>query len=282
MDDWFDETLYPDYRQRIRIGRVIHRTRTAHQDLVVLETAAFGRVLALDGVVQLTERDEFAYHEMLAHVPLVAHGAARRVLIIGGGDGGTLREVLKHDDVEQATLVEIDAGVIDLCREHLPAIAGGAFDDPRAEIVIADGTRFVAETDRRFDVIISDSTDPLGPAEVLFAPPFYADCRRRLAPGGVLVTQNGVPFMQGDELRNSVRALRPLFADVSCYLVPVPTYVGGFMALGWAGLDAATRETPPEEIARRYAARRLETRYYNPDVHAAAFALPNFVRALLD
>jgi spermidine synthase len=279
--DWYDERLYEDYRQGLRVERVLHREQTEHQDLIIFENARFGRVLALDGVVQTTEGDEFVYHEMLAHMPVIGHGRARHVLIVGGGDGGALREVLRHRSVERAVMVEIDGSVIEMCREYLPKHSAGAFDDPRAEIVIADGAAFAAETERRFDVVIIDSTDPAGPGEVLFSETFYGDCKRCLNPGGVIVTQNGVPSMQGSEVTNSHQRLGAHFADVSFYVAPVPTYAGGFMALGWASDDARLRATPLEELEARYAAAAIETRYYNPEIHRAAFALPNYVRALM-
>src|SRR5690606_3237688 len=160
---------------------------------------------------------------MMAHVPILAHGEARRVLIVGGGDGGMAREVLRHASVEHVTMVEIDAGVVQFSKKYLPSLSAGAFDDPRLDLVIADGAAFVAETDRRFDVAIIDSTDPIGPGEVLFTDTFYGRAKRCLAEGGVLVTQNGVPFMQGAELGNTMRAFRALFADAACYIASVPT-----------------------------------------------------------
>jgi len=279
--DWHEETLHDDVRQRLRMSRVLYREKTAVQELVIFENATLGRVLALDGVIQTTEGDEHAYHEMLVHVPILAHGAVADVLIIGGGDGGCLREVLKHD-VERAVLVDIDSGVIDLCRTWLPTLSDGAFDDPRAHVEIADGAAFVADSTARFDLIIVDSTDPIGPGAVLFGAAFYADCRRRLRPGGILVTQNGVPFLQGSELVDSHRRLARLFADVAFYLTVVPTYNGGAMTLGWASDRREHRTVSREMLAARYDAAGLATRYYNPDVHQAAFALPNFIRAMLD
>jgi spermidine synthase len=278
---WYDETLHDDYRQSLRIDRVLHREKTAHQDLIIFENARFGRVLALDGAIQTTEGDEYVYHEMLVHVPVLGHGRATDVLIVGGGDGGALREVLRHRSVERAVLVEIDESVIALCREHLPGHSAGAFDDPRAEIVIADGAAFVAETARRFDVIVIDSTDPIGPGEVLFSQAFYGGCKRCLKPGGVLVTQNGVPSVQGEEVTNSHERLGAHFTDVAFYLAPVPTYSGGFMAFGWASDDVAARETPLETLEARTAEAGIETRYYNPAIHRASFALPNDVRKLM-
>jgi spermidine synthase len=172
--------------------------------------------------------------------------------------------------------------VIALSRQWLPTLSQGAFDDPRARIVIADGASYVKETAERFDVIVVDSTDPHGPGAVLFTADFYGDCKRCLNPGGVLVTQSGVPFFQADELGEGRRRLARHFRDAGCYLAAVPTYYGGFMALGWATDDAALRQVPVETLAERYRAAGIATRYYNPEIHCAAFALPNFVRTLLD
>lgn len=279
--NWFEESLHKGYHQRLEITRVLLEEKSDHQGLMIFENPIFGRVLVLDGIVQVTERDEFFYHEMLAHVPVMAHGNAKRVLIIGGGDGGILREVLRHP-VDQATLVELDRTVIDLCRDYMPALSDGAFDNARTELVIGDGLKFTAETDQKFDVIIVDSTDPIGPGEVLFTPEFYRDCKRRLTDGGVLVTQNGVPFFQPDEVRNTWRRLGPVFSDVGFYTVPVPTYVGGLMTLGWATDNNDLRRTPVEILSERASAAGLKTRYYTPEVHAAAFALPGYISDLLN
>jgi spermidine synthase len=276
----FEGPLSQEYTQSFEISRVVFEKKTDFQDLIIFETPAFGRVLALDGIVQVTEKDEFAYHEMLVHVPLFAHGNAARVLIIGGGDGGVLREVLRHD-VESATLVELDKSVIDICRRHLPMISNGAFDDPRCHLVVANGCAFAAETDRTFDIIIVDSTDPVGPGEALFSEAFYGDCQKRLAAGGVIVTQNGVPFFQPLEVTNTYRRLKSLFADVGFYVTAVPTYVGGLMALGWASNDESLRMLPVDVLCQRFAAAGFETGYYTPQVHLGAFALPPFVTALM-
>ncbi|CAN0534227.1 unnamed protein product, partial [Laminaria digitata] len=171
-ETWFSETLHPGFQQRFEISKILFRSQTELQDLVIFENPYFGRILALDGVIQTTERDEPCYHEMLAHVPILSHGDAREVLIVGGGDGGALRDVLKHKSVKRATMVEIDRSVVDMCAEYMPSLSDGAFDNTRTDIVIADGVKFVAETDRRFDVIIIDSTDPIGPAIPLFSDEF--------------------------------------------------------------------------------------------------------------
>lgn len=278
----FVETLYDSYGQRFSIDEVFFESRTEHQHLLIFHNAKFGRVMALDGVVQTTERDEFYYHEMLAHVPLFAHGAARRVLIVGGGDGGLLREVVKHREVEEVTQVEIDGSVVEMAKTWLPDHSRGAFDDPRFELVIADGAEFVRTAERRFDVILVDSTDPIGPGEVLFSTEFYRNCDALLAPGGVLVNQNGVPFMQLDEVRKTARAFRELFADWHFYGVAVPTYVGGIMTLGWATQEPTLRTVPLEVLEARFADAAIDTRYYTPAVHRGAFALPRFVEEAIE
>ena len=245
---WVNETLHPGWGQRFQVTRELARVRSAFQDIHLVETSSHGRVMLLDGAVQITEADEFIYQEMIAHVPLFAHPDPRQVLIIGAGDGGVLRRVLQHPGVQRATMVEIDSEVIRLAREFLPAIGGDAWDDPRAELRVGDGIEHVAQAaDGSVDVIIVDSTDPVGVGEVLFTDAFYRDCARILSPHGIIVNQCGVPFLQAEELRASSERRRRAFRHVSAYVVAVPTYVGGFMTLGIASqhplagrVDAAT------------------------------------------
>jgi spermidine synthase len=283
MERWVEETLHGGFRVRLKADRVLFDTETEHQHLVIFENSDFGRVMMLDGIVQLSTKDEFVYHEMMSHVPLFAHGEAKKVLIIGGGDGGVLREVLRHPEVASATLCEIDQSVIDLCREHFPEVSAGAFDEARARVVIADGTKLVAETDERFDVIMVDSTDPIGPGAVLFTKEFYADCRRALAPGGILVTQNGLPFLQGPELKQSVGYFRDLFDDAFAYLATTPSYFGGSMSFGWATDNKKLRHHDLETIEQRHeTAGGFPTRYWRPDMQLAAFALPSYIRDLVE
>jgi spermidine synthase len=277
MKNRFDETLYHAYRQVFDVDEVYFEQKTEHQHLIIFHNAQFGRVMALDGVVQTTEADEFIYHEMLAHVPILAHGGVRRVLIIGGGDGGLLREVARHRALEQITMVEIDPSVTEMSRQYLPNHSQGAFDDPRLRLVFDDGAKFVASDDGQYDVVIVDSTDPVGPGEVLFERPFYRDCKSRLTPGGVIVTQNGVAFMQLDEAIATAKSFSGLFADWHFYMAAVPTYFGGNMAFGWGSDNAALRQVPVATIGERYRSAGIKTRYYNPGVHTGAFALPQFV-----
>jgi spermidine synthase len=278
---WFDEVLHDGVGQRLEIEEVLYEGHTGFQDIKILRNKKFGRIMTLDGVVQTTEGDEFVYHEMFAHVPLLAHGNAKRVLIIGGGDGGLLEEVLKHP-VEHVTEVELDGGVVEVSKQYLPSICRNAYDDPRVNLVIGDGAKFVAETSETFDLVLVDSTDPVGPGAVLFTHEFYSHCKRCLKPGGVLVTQNGVPFVQGDELQSSVGHFRSLFAEGSAYVISCPTYALGFMALGWATDDVDLRRQSVATIQARFDALNIETQYYNPAIHVAAFALPNFIGKLID
>ena len=282
MDEWSEEVLHDDLRIKFRIDRLLFDSETEHQRLKLFESKSFGRVLTLDSVVQTTTSDEFIYHEMMAHLPILAHGRAKRVLIIGGGDGGMAEEVLKHESVEHVTMVEIDPGVVEFSKQYLPEICKGAFDDPRLDLVIADGAKFVAETDERFDVAIIDSTDPIGPAEVLFTETFYGNVKRCLSKGGIVATQNGVPFLQTAELTSTLAAFRKLFRDPTCYLATVPTYVGGPMAFGWGTDDESLRQVTEEELARRFEASGIETRYYTPAVHKAAFALPPYIQDMIE
>ncbi len=271
------ETLHRGFGQHFEIDEVLFEQKTEHQHLIIFNNSAFGRVMALDGVIQTTERDEFVYHEMLTHTPIFAHGAVKRVLIIGGGDGGILREVLKHQAVEHVTMVEIDAKVVEMCTTYLPNHSAGAYDDPRLNLVISDGRDFVANTEQRFDVIISDSTDPIGPGESLFTSAFYQGCKNCLNEGGVLVTQNGVCFLQLDEVTTTYQRLAPYFADRSFYHAAVPTYYGGSMTFAWASDNASLRQVELATLQTRFAQSGIKTRYYNPAVHVGAMALPQYV-----
>ena len=273
---WY-ETLHAGFGQYFTVDKVLYREKTEHQDLIIFENAAFGRVMALDGVVQTTERDEFIYHEMLTHVPLLAHGNAKKVLIIGGGDGGMLREVSRHAGLEQITMVEIDAGVVEFCRQYLPNHSADAWDDPRFRLVIDDGVNFVTQTSEKFDVIISDCTDPVGPGESLFTSEFYAGCKRCLNENGIFVAQNGVCFLQQDEAVTSHRKLGHYFSDVSFYQAAIPTYYGGIMTFAWASDNPALRQLDVATLQARFASAGLNCRYYNPTIHTGSFALPQYL-----
>jgi spermidine synthase len=280
---WIPETLFDPLglRMNFAVEQVLYETQTAHQHLVLFQHQYFGKVLMLDGVTQVTTRDEFIYHEMMTHVPILAHGKAKEVLIIGGGDCGIAEEVLKHKSIERLTQVEIDASVVEFSKQHFPEFTEPVLANKSFNLVIDDGMAFVEGTKQRFDVIIVDSTDPEGPGAVLFTFAFYAACKRCLTRGGVMVTQNGVPFLQPDELVKSVDSFRKLFKDASCYVASIPTYVGGHMAMGWATDNQALRRRSVKTIAERYdRAGRFSTKYWTPEVQQAAFALPRFITEL--
>lgn len=279
-DQWIEETLYDNWGQRFRVKQELARTTSPFQDIVVFESESHGRVLLLDGVVQITEGDEFVYQEMLTHVPLFTHAAPRNVLIIGAGDGGVLRRVLEHPGVEKAVMVEIDGAVIELSKKYLPNIAGDAWNDPRAEVIVGDGIDYVTRAaDASFDAIIVDSTDPIGVGEVLFTDSFYEHCARVLTAEGLIVNQCGVPFMQADELHETSLRRAKFFPHVSAYVAAVPTYVGGFMTLGIAskGKSPAGQDVAAVRACAEAAGILGKTQYWTPEIHVGAFNLPPYI-----
>jgi spermidine synthase len=282
MERWIAETFHPDWRPTIRADKVLFEEKSEHQDIVIFENAFWGRVLILDGVFQLTTRDEFVYHEMIAHVPLISLERPRRVLIIGGGDGGVLREVLKHPSVERATLVEIDRNVIDTAAKYFPEIGKKAYADKRTNVVIADGRKFVSETDERYDAVLVDSSEPVGPSAVLHTKAFFADCKKLLKRGGILTTQSSLPFHTPKHLLATTKAFRQIFADATPYAFTQPCYFGGEFTAVWGSEDAALRRLPLATIARRTQRRGLKTRYWTPEIQLATFMLPGYIRAIAD
>jgi spermidine synthase len=252
-----------------RARRRLVSEKTRFQKIDIYQTDSFGRVLLLDGLVQTTEKDEFFYHEMLVHPAMMSHPSPENVLVIGGGDGGALREVLRYP-VKSAVLVEIDARVIEVCRKWFPGLAR-SFADPRAELAVEDGNRYIRKTDRRFDVIVVDSSDPVGPSAILHQKGFFAALKERLRPGGLIVAQAGSPLFHLDHLRVKRRFLERLFKRALYYLSPVPTYPGGL----WCYALLSDR-IDPLEIRRRRPPKKLK--YYNPDIHRAAFSLPEFLK----
>ncbi len=283
MTQWTEEVdpVRGDFRVQLRVERVLFEQQTEHQHILLIENETYGRVLLFDGIAQVAENDQFIYHEMLTHVPVLAHGAVRSALVIGGGDGGALEELFKHGGIERVDLVEIDGTVVEMAKTHLRAVCGTAFEDPRLRLTIGDGVEFVADSTDTYDLILIDSNDPTAEANVLYSEPFYRHCAARLAPGGVLVSQNALPFFNRDWLRKPIARLRKIFADVGCYQVAVPSFYGGFMAFSWASADTSLRHLEREELEARFAAAGLDTGYYTPETHRAAFALPPYVSDML-
>jgi spermidine synthase len=278
MAKWFRET-YPNVGAQLGIEylEILHSEKTKFQKISVLQTTHFGKMLLIDDLVMLTERDEFVYHEMIAHVPINVHPNPQRVLVIGAGDGGTLRELLRHSEVKQLDLVEIDKRVYDVSRKYFPELSS-AFDDERVTCYWEDGVSFVKETENEYDIIIVDSTDPFGPGEGLFTTDFYTDCYNRLSSIGILVNQSESPQWTADYVRGINNKLSAIFPVFTFYQAFIPTYPSGHWLFGFASksLDPIDDQKP-----NRWTEKNLKTNYYNVDVHRGAFALPNFVRDLM-
>lgn len=271
---WVDEVYQDIVRTSFKLKKRLFKGKSPFQTVEVVETAGHGKLLLIDGMTMVSERDEFVYHEMIAHPALFLHPKPRRVLVIGGGDGGTVREVLRHKTVENCTLVEIDGLVVSASRKYIPQTAG-ALSDRRARVLIADGVNFVAETDEKFDVVIVDSTEPFGPAAELFGPAFYKNVKRLLTEDGVVASQAGSPFYEISTIKNLFKITTKIFPVVEVCLFNNLTYPGGLWAFTFAtkGLHPL-RDFKPARVK----ASGLRLRWYNADVHAACFALPNFLK----
>ena len=284
QDDWAMEAWTPHVHCRFRVRERLFTARSPYQRIDIVDTVEFGRMLLLDHTVQTTERDEWAYHEMLAWVPLMAHPRPKRVLIVGGGDGGLLRAALAHPDVEEAVQVEIDRLVVEACRAHMPRLSQGAFDDPRARVVYEDAFTFLERVEEPFDVALLDTTDPIGPAERLFTAEFYGRVADALGEEGVAAAQSGSPWFQPEVVARSVRAMRSAFPRVRVYLGSVPAYPGGLwtFTLGTRGRDPLSVPDPELQDRFRALTKGQEARFFSPGVYRAAFALPPFIEALLN
>lgn len=279
MDLWFQDSIEFGHgcNLHIKIKNVLYHGRSEFQEIVIMETEKLGKILVIDGITMLTEFDEFAYHEMIAHVPLLAHPGPERVLVIGGGDGGTVREVLKHPEVETVHLCEIDEAVVETSRRFLPSLAG-CFDDPKVKVFYEDGARFVADHPDSYDVIIVDSTDPLGPGQILFQRPFYEDMKGSLRDNGIAVTQCESIYLHERVIRGVYSFARELFPRLGYYYTMVPTYPSGLIGFFFCSVS----RDPVGGIDETRAGRLKGLRYYSPEVHRAAFTLPRFAAAFLE
>lgn len=275
---WFHDAVEEAHGSSlsIKIKNILYQGRSPFQEIAILETEKMGRLLVLDGVTMLTEYDEFAYHEMIAHVPLLVHPKPSRVLVIGGGDGGTVREVLKHPEVETVHLCEIDEAVVTACRRHLPSLASG-LDDPRVTIFYEDGAKFVAGRPGAYEVILVDSTDPVGPGQVLFQEPFYADMKQALTDQGIAVTQCESVYLEREVIEGVYAFARKLYPKVGYYYTLVPTYPSGMIGF----MFCSKQLDPLGEIHEGRGAGLWGIRYYSPEIHRAAFSLPRFAREFL-
>ena len=274
------EWLNKDYGFFLRSSGRVADSQTEFQHLEIHDTPQFGKLFRLDGCFMTSERDEFHYHENLIHPALTAHVAPKRILIIGGGDGGSSEEALKHPSVEQVTLVELDARVVEVAKEHLQKVHHGVFDNPKLRLVIDDGLKFIAKTTEKYDLIVLDLPDPIGPAAALYEAAFFADCKRALAPGGVLTLHMGSPVSRPEHVRDIYRRLAAEFAIVRPYVMFVPLY-GALWSMASCSDTLDPVKVSAEEIDRRIVRRDLaHLQYYNGATHHAVFALPNFVRDL--
>ncbi len=273
---WVTEVQTPSLRFSMAVNEILYQGKSEFQEIIVADTKQFGRVLSLDGVFQTSDAEEWVYHEMIAHVPLYMHPHPERVLIIGGGDGGSAREVLRHPEVRAVDMVEIDAEVIRLAKQYFPQIASALIAEPdRLHVTVGDGLAKVAATENEYDVIIVDCSDPIGPGEGLFQRQFYRDACRALKAGGLLVQQTDSPFLRGALVHDIVRVMSDEFAYARLYLAAIPIYPSGMHSfmLASKGEDPLTALRRPVDIA--------PLRYYNDAIAKAAFVLPNFVKTLL-
>ncbi|MEA4923842.1 MAG: polyamine aminopropyltransferase [Syntrophomonadaceae bacterium] len=272
MELWVTEYQTPALGFTCKITETLKVEQTDFQHLAVVNTEQFGKMLLLDGMVMTTDVDEYVYHEMISNIALNSHPAPAKVLIIGGGDGGALREVVKHPLVKQATLVEIDERVIAASREFFPQLAC-SFDDPKSVVVVADGIEYIKQRKNEFDIIMIDSTEPVGPAVQLFSADFYRECFAALKEDGMLVAQSESPFFNADVIKMAYGGINQAFPLTKLYLVNIPTYPSGL----WSFTIGSKRHNP-EEIVNQGAG---DLKYYNAGVHQAAFKLPGFVNHII-
>lgn len=274
---WFSERcqMWKGISLSLEVQEVLYSQKSRFQQIDVIETTCHGRILVLDGIIQLTTFDEFAYQEMLTHVPLYAHPNPEKILVIGGGDGGVLREAGRHKSVQSIDFCEIDETVIEISREFFPTLACG-FDDSRVSIHIADGSAFVKEHPGEYDVIIVDSSDPVGPGEILFQQPFYESLKEALKPGGIIATQGESFFLHKDCVAEMAKMTRSLFKQHAYSYFIVPTYPGGHIGicLGSMGPDLKKIARPVSEKIQN------QLKYYTPEIHEASFVLPHFVEKI--
>lgn len=271
---WFSELQTPGIKISCLTKETLYHEITPFQELAVIDTEAFGRMLLLDGVIQTTVKDEFVYHEMISLVALNTHPKPENVLVIGGGDGGTIREIIKHPKVKKATLVEIDGAVVEASKKYLPEISCG-LDDPKVEVKIEDGIKHIQETKNHYDIIIVDSTDPVGPAEGLFAKEFYQGIHDALKEEGIFVAQTESPYFNEELIARTGTDIGNIFPIKKLFLAYIPTYPGGM----WS-FTMGSKKHDPEEISEDQIP-LLETRYYTPQIHKTAFILPKFVQELI-
>lgn len=276
------EKLYCHTGQHFLIDKMIYEKETIHHKVIIFKNNIFGNVMAIDDIIQTTEKDEFIYHEMLTHIPIFSHNSIKDVLIIGGGDGGILREICRHQTIKNITMVEIDIEIINLSKKYFPHHSNNSYKDSRLKLVIDDGLNFIKNTQKKFDLIISDSTDPVGCGKNLFSSEFYFNCKQSLNKNGIFVAQNGVFFLQKNESIFTYKTLKKYFHDVSFYQACIPTYYGGAMIFAWATDNMEFRKTSLKNLKARIKNTKLSFNYYNPNIHISSFYLPQYILNALD
>jgi len=279
MELWFSERHTPNVKLSIKVEKQLYSGQSDYQRIDIYESKEFGRFLTLDGFMMLTEKDEFIYHEMITHVPMMVHPNPEHVLIIGAGDGGAVRELVKYENVKQIDLVEIDEMVVDVCRKYLPKTAC-ALDDPRLQIHYEDGLKYIRSCEDQYDLIIVDSTDPFGPGEGLFTREFYGSCYKALRKDGIMVNQHESPFYQEDvvAMQRAHKRIVESFPISYVYQAHIPTYPSGHWLFGFA----SKKYHPVDDLKREaFKDAKLHARYYNPNLHVGAFSLPTYVEELL-
>lgn len=280
MDLWYKEQHTKDVQFSIRVEKQLFTAQSEYQRIDVFYSEEFGRFMSLDGLMMVTEKDEFIYHEMIVHVPMAVNPQIKKVLVVGGGDGGAVRELTRYGGIEKIDLVEIDKMVVDTCREYLPQTAG-KLDDPRVSIHYENGLRFVRSHENEYDLIIVDSTDPFGPGEGLFTKEFYGNCYHALTADGILVNQHETPYYHdyAQSMQQAHQRICGFFPIAKVYQFHMPTYPSGHWLFGFA----SKKFDPVEDLdAARWNSLSLETRYYNTELHKGCFALPNYVITLLE
>ncbi|KAK2741830.1 putrescine aminopropyltransferase [Onygenales sp. PD_40] len=282
-DGWFSEIsdMWPGQAMTLKVNQILHHEKSKYQDVLVFESSDHGTVLVLDNVIQCTERDEFSYQEMITHLAMNAHPNPKKVLVIGGGDGGVLREVVKHESVEEAVLCDIDEAVIRVSKKYLPGMSVG-FQHPNVTVHVADGFKFLAERQNEFDVIITDSSDPEGPAEALFQKPYFQLLFNALREGGVVTTQGSEnQWLHLSLITDLKKSIREIFPVVEYAYTTIPTYPSGQIGFMVCCKDASRDVREPVRSWTREEEEKL-CRYYNKEIHRASFVLPNFARKALD
>ncbi|MED3966045.1 polyamine aminopropyltransferase [Niallia taxi] len=275
MSLWFTEKQTEYFGITGKVNKTLEHERTDFQQLDIIETQQFGRMLLLDGMVMTTEKDEFVYHEMITHVPLFTHPSPKKVLVVGGGDGGTVREILKHPIVEKVTQVEIDSKVVEYSKKHLSYISSG-YGDPRTELIIGDGFEHIINSEDIYDVILVDSTEPVGPAAGLFTEGFYAGIAKALKTDGIFVAQTDNPWFKGDLIKKAMRDTKKVFPIAKLYTCNIPTYPSGM----WTFTMGSKKYNPLEVNLNNIA--DIDGKYYTPEIHHASFVLPKFVQQLCE